>query len=118
MPDLQIDAQWSITLTTEGVESKLEQTVDARDLTRLLQNDFTFSLDGADDSLAQASYVLQYPTLLEAELAFGFLDDFPSRLITQFDEQQNMNLFIGDFYQHTTLVEAAIDGNRTRAPSP
>lgn len=108
------DRTWSLTDTPEGVEAALEASVDTRDPDHLLVNDFAFSLDGADSSLAQAQYVATYSGVQEASEALGFAGDFPGDLIEGYDTSGNMNVFAGAYYQDTNVVEAAIAANRGR----
>lgn len=109
-----VDRVWSITDHPEGVSEVLEASVDSRDPSRLLINDFAFSLDGADSVFAQAAYIGEYSGVQEASVELGFAGDFPGQLIDTHDVQGNMNIFAGAYYQDTNLVQAAMDANRGR----
>ncbi len=114
MSTLTVDRRWSITATTEGVAAALADSVDSRDPTHVLVNDFAFSLDGAPSVGDQAGFVLRYGSVKEASTALGFSGDFAGRMITQFDVNANMNVFAGAMIEDTNLVEAAIARNRER----
>lgn len=109
-----VDRRWSITDDTDGVAAALQESVDARDPTHLLINDFVFSLDGADSAIGQAYYTGTYPGAREASAELGFSGDFAGQMIERFDVNQNMNVFAGAFIEDTNLVEAAIAANRRR----
>lgn len=108
------DRIWSITDTPQGVEDALTGSVDTRDPSRLLINDFAFSLDGADSIGSQVDYLLGYFGVQEASEALGFAGDFPTRLIETHDAGGNLNVLAGAWYQDTDLIEAAIARNRAR----
>ncbi|MCB9681734.1 MAG: hypothetical protein H6733_09705 [Alphaproteobacteria bacterium] len=114
MSDFRFERQWSLTTSPDGVDARLAATVDSRDPTAFLQNDLVFSLDGTDDALEQAGYVLDYPSLADAQVAFGFAGDFATRMIAAHDGSANMNLFAGAYYEDSELVQAVIDRNRAR----
>lgn len=108
------DRSWSVTATTSGTEDALSASVDSRDPSHLLINDFAFSLDGAEGVAGQAEFLLNYEGVQETSLVLGFAGDFPERMISAFDGNGNMNIFAGAYYEDTTLVEAAIARNRAR----
>lgn len=107
-----VEGHWSRTLSPEGVEAVLEQTVAARDPASILSNDFIFSLEGTPDVFEQLGFVTTYATLHDATVALGFSGDFPGRMIGLYPD---MNVFAGDFYEQTDLVEAAVASNEARA---
>lgn len=113
-----LDSAWSITTTPEGVSARMAATVSSRVDGHLLQNDVVFSLDGAADPITQAGFVLDYPTLREAEVALGFSGDFAGQMIDAHDADGDMNLLSADLYEDTNLVEAAIAANRARHRPP
>lgn len=108
------DRRWSITTTPEGVSAALADSVDSRNPEHLLVNDFAFSLDGSATTEEQVGYVLGYASVREATEALGFAGDFPGRMITEHDANDNMNVFAGAMYQDTNLIAAAIAENEAR----
>ena len=107
----ETERAWSITVTLDGVEQTLADSVANRDPDKLLINDFVFSLDGADSG-GQVEYLLAHDGVREASVALGFSGDFPERLISTHDAGGQMNIFAGAYYEDTTLIEAAIARNR------
>lgn len=116
--NLLLDGHWSRTTTPDGVAATLAATVADRPAGRMLANDFIFSLEGTSSVLEQAGFVTQYPTLRAAEVALGFADGFPGRLVATYDVDHRMNVLAGDFYEHTDLVAVARTANEARAKAP
>lgn len=108
------DFQGSGSITTDGVVAKLEATVATRVPDMFLANDFFFYLATAGSDLEQAAILLKYASLAEALDGLGFSGDFPGELIGRFDDEAQMNVFSGGYYERTNLVEAVIERTRTR----
>jgi hypothetical protein len=113
MSQAPIEGHWSRTTTPEGVERSIADAIPQRDPDAILSNDFIFSLEGTSDPLEQFGYITTWPSLRDATVGLGFSGDFPGDLVDAYAD--GLNVLAGDFYEDTTLLEAARAANEAKA---
>jgi hypothetical protein len=111
-----IEGHWSRTTTPEGVETALADSLPGRDPDAILSNDFIFSLEGTPDVLEQFGFITTWPSLHDATVGLGFSGSFPGDLVATYAD--GLNVFAGDFYEETTLLDAALAANEALAQTP
>jgi hypothetical protein len=108
-----IEGHWSRTTQPDVVETVLAEAIAQRDADKILSNDFIFSLEGTSDPLEQFGFITTWPSLHDATVGLGFSGSLPGDLVTAYAD--GMNVFAGDFYEETTLLDAARAANEDKA---